>query len=218
MVHRGGRTMSWGAIIGGGVALIGGAMSRRSAKDASRQAAQADAERLAFEKERHAEWKAIYGPIQENLAEFYNNLSADYFETAGLESLEIEKARSLDMIETSMAQRGLGDSGLEADAVIDLERDTMQQRAAVRKNAPIQAANERMRFLQVGLGSDPSNSMANALADRADSANRRLDRANQDYATAAGSALTGVGNALEAYINSPSSTPTPEYKPGQGGT
>lgn len=196
--------MSWGAVIGAGVALIGGASASKSSKSAQASADAQSAAELEFQQQRVDDWKEVYGGVQDNLSDYYNNLDSDAYTAQGLESIEIEKARSQEMMEQNFAQRGIADSGLSASAYAGLEMDTMGKRADVRRTADSAVADEKMRFLQVGLGQDPGESMSKTLADRAADSRGRADSAARSSAAATQSALTATGTALEAYINKPS--------------
>ncbi len=201
MVYRGDRIMGWGNVIGAGVSLIGGAMSRKSSKKSQSKADDMSQKELDFQQARVDDWKAVYGDLQDNLSEYYNNLDSDAYITQGLESIEIEKERSQEMMSQNFAQRGISDSGIAVRSDMNLEMDTMQQRADVRRSADSAVADEKMRFLQVGLGQDPGESMSKTLADRAAEARGRADTAARSSAAATQSALTATGTALEAYLN-----------------
>ena len=64
-----------GAAIGFVGSLVTSRSARRAAEGAGDAARDADAARLAFEQERYDEWKATYGPIEDQLAAYYETLS-----------------------------------------------------------------------------------------------------------------------------------------------
>ena len=97
-----------GAVVVGSVA--GAAISSRSADKASSRAAAAQDAQLAFEYEKYDDWMATYGPIQDNLANYYQNLTPDYYAAVGLEAFEQQQQASMLRVEENLAQRGLSDS------------------------------------------------------------------------------------------------------------
>lgn len=192
--------MSWGAVAGAAIGVVGGMMSSKSASKDAKKSAQADKAALDFEKQRYNDWKAVYGDIQSNLAEFYGGLDSKYFEVSGIEALEQEKTLALENINTVLAQRGIDMSGMAGQAYVDLEMETAKERANIRKNAPLLAKEQQLSFLQVGLGQDPSSSMSQTLANQANNAADRADTSARSSAAATQAALTGVGNALSDYL------------------
>lgn len=182
-----------------GVGLLGAHQSSSASRRASRDAAAGEAAALAFEQERYDDWKAIYGPIQENLADYFSGVTADYYEVQGLEAFEMEKETTLKALEESLAQRGISDSGIAAALETGIEMEAIGERARIRTEAPAKAAEEKMRFLQVGLGSDPSQSLANTLSNQASAARSRASAAQQAAGEAVGSAISTTGTALADY-------------------
>lgn len=192
--------MSWGAVIGAGAALIGGSMASSSAKKASKQAAASDAAALAFEQQRYDDWKEVYGPIQESLGEFYGSLDSDFIEAQGLESIEQERSRLMERLDVDLAQRGIVDSGIAQSMTQDIEMSTAQQRAKVRTEAPLVAAQQKLGFLQAGLGSDPSSSMSNLLQNQAQSRTKWSQEQSKVAGQAVGNAVQATGTALAKYV------------------
>lgn len=201
--------MSWGMVGAAAVGVVGGVMSSKSASKDAKTAAKADAAALDFEKQRYQDWFDVYGPVQDNLAEFYGGLDSDYFEVSGLEALEQEKARAMQNIEDNFSQRGIGNSGLAAAAEMAQELDTAQSRAQVRRNAPLLAAEQKMNFLQVGLGQNPASSVSQALQNQAAGAQGRADASARAAGAATSAAVEGVGKAVSAvadYYRKPETT------------
>jgi len=190
--------MAW---IAAGATVLGAIIGSSSSSSASDDAAESDAAALAFEQQRYDDWQNIYGPIQENLAQYYTDLSPDQYEVEGLEAIETEKARTMKLIDENFAQRGISSSGLAKSAQTGLEFETMRQRADVRRSAPGAVADEKMRFLQVGLGQDPGDSMSRILGDRAADARARAETAARSSASATQTAIETTGTALADYLN-----------------
>ncbi|QBP07039.1 hypothetical protein ETP1_038 [Edwardsiella phage ETP-1] len=205
----------WGAIIAGAASVAGSLMSKKSSDKASSQAEQANEaslqmqrEQLEFEKERYADWKAIYGPIQENLGNYYQNLSPEYYEAMGLEAFELERTNAMSRLDETLAQRGVTDSGLSASLRSDMAMQSATQRAQIRRQAPVQARQEQQDFLSLGMRADPAPSVSSALAQRSSfgqqsamAAQGRAQQASMAAGQAFGSAVSTIGSGLSSYLD-----------------
>lgn len=200
-----------GVIAGGTV--ISGAMSANSADSASKRAARMSAEQLAFEKQKHQEWKDTYGDIETNLGEYYNSLTPDFYEAQGLEAFQKEQDTARMQIKTSLAQRGIEDSGLSLALEQSADQEAAINRATIRAQAPGMVAEEQRQFLQVGLGQNPGQGVSTALSNQASQAQRTADQANQAAGVAIGTAVREVGTALSDYINQPAQPQLPPAQP-----
>jgi len=136
-----------------------GLTDNAGAEDARAQSAQSAAfsqamtkEQLEFQKEQYEDWKDIYGDLQENLGEYYNNLDPEDYEARGLQAVQKDFQMAKDRAETSLAQRGLSSSGIQAATDVAMESQAAMGRANVRMNAPDQVANMKQGFLGLGLG------------------------------------------------------------------
>ena len=197
-------------------AVVAGAyIGSESADRSSRRAERAANTELGFQQERYDDWMEVFGPIQDNLSEYYNNLSADYFEAVGIEAFEKERALALAQVEENLAQRGITDSGLAADLRKDLALEAAQTRAQIRRDAPRLAAEDKSRFLQIGMGLNPAESLAATLANRTDQLSREARSAQAASAQITADALSTAGTALADYFNEQPST-TPSSNPGGG--
>lgn len=190
----------FGAIISGVASLGGALLSKKSADKASGQAAQASAEQLAFEQARYDDWKAIYGPIQENLSNYYSNISPDYYEAMGLEAFELERTAMMEQLDTVLAQRGLADSGMAAQLEADMGMQAATQRAKIRRQAPVQARQEQQDFLSLGMRADPAPSVSSALGQRTAYAQQYAQQAGVAAGEAMGSAVSTIGSGLSEYL------------------
>ncbi len=182
-----------------GATVVGAGISAHSANKASKRAEKASDAQIAFEQEKYDDWQETYGPIQDNLADYYNNLSPEYYEVQGLEAFEQERAVAMQQIEENLAQRGITDSGVAASISSQEKLQAAQTRAGIRTAAPIQAADEKMRFLQVGLGRSPGESMSRTLAERTRASEAEATAQGRVAGQAIGAAVTTVGTALADY-------------------
>lgn len=187
------------AIVGG--AIIGGVATSMSADKAAEsqeqatKAASASAEaQLAFQKEQYQEWQDVYGPIQDNLAEFYNNYDAEEVTSLGLQNIEKEYTASKEVLIQEMAQRGMDTSGLTAAGLTQLGAAKASEKAAVRSNAELQAVQAQQSFLGMGLGLE--SSLQQGIAGAYQSQTALQSQAATAYGQQAAAASQGVGQAI----------------------
>lgn len=183
-----------------GTSLLGAGMASSASNKASKSAAQAQAAELDFQKERYQDWQDVFGPIQKNLGDYYSNLSPDYFEAVGIQNFEEERALAETQMNENLAQRGITDSGLAAEFEQDSALNAATSRARIRTEAPLMAAKEKMNFLQVGLGSNPAESMVGTLSRNTSRTAETAAYAGQQAQQAISSAINTTGTALGDYF------------------
>jgi len=186
----------------GAVAAIGGSLiSVNASSSAAKKAASSAKSELDFNKAQYERWQEVFGPIQDNLSEYYQSLTPDYYEAAGLQAFEKENQAQMTTLNEQLAQRGLTGSGLEATLNRENAIDTAEQRAAIRVDAPAKAAAEQLNFLQVGMGqqSNINQTYSQALANQTATAQQNSNAASLASAQATSSAISTVGTALSDY-------------------
>lgn len=141
--------------------------SSKAAKKAGNQAADAEAARLDFEKQQWQEWQDTYGPVEDQLAAYYETLTPTFRITQGLEAHEKEMERAKTKINETLAQRGIATSGIAAQVGTEMAVASAEERARIRAAAPMEVAKEKLGFLQVGLGMNPDQGMRDALGAQA---------------------------------------------------
>lgn len=193
--------MSWGFVAVAGATVVSGAMSSRSASKASKSASDSEGAQLAFAQEQYDDWRNTFGPIQDNLSNYYSSITPEQYEAVGLEAIESEFTNVQRQAEQSLAQRGIQNSGLATALKKDIDIAEAEARATVRRDAPAMAAEEQSRFLQIGMGSNPSGSISQALGSAAAGARQRSNVAAQSEAAAWGSAVNIIGTGLSDYFN-----------------
>ncbi len=204
-----------GAVVVGAVAtsVTANKASKRASK-ASEKSLEAGDRQIAFEQEKYEDWQEVYGPLQENLASYYENVSPDYYAATGLEAFEQQYQTAQTRIEENLAQRGIDpSSGIAMSLESQGELSAAETRAGIRKDAPRQAAEDKSRFLQIGLGQNPASSVSNAmsqqtqlLSQQAGVRQQQAGYAQQSAGQAIASAIPTVGRAIDAY-NTPAVTP-----------
>lgn len=203
--------MTWGAVAVAGATVVTGVMAKDSADGAQKSADKANKRSLAFEREKYEEWQATYGGLEDNMAAYYNQLTPEFYATQGLEAFQKEQQVAQERIKTSLAQRGIEDSGI----ALALEHQTAQEgaetRARIRAEAPGMAMQEKQGFLNAGLGLQPGQSYSTALSNQANVATQRANVAEQAAGQVIGTAVSTVGKATMDYLNRPQPTYTTDY-------
>lgn len=184
-----------------GSAVVGAVVSNNASKRATKAASAASESELAFNQQRYDDWKEVYGPIQDNLSDYYSNLSPDLYEAQGLEAFNAEFQKAQDDVAASLAQRGITDSGLSAQLAQQGAVTAAENRAAIRMDAPAKVAELQSNFLQIGLGQDPSGDIAGTLARNTGTTQNIATQSQIAAGQATGNAITEVGNAAVALAN-----------------
>jgi len=96
-------------------------------------------------------WGSVYGNIEENLSDFYKNLTPTKIESFGLQVQEKAFNISRDRLKKVFKQRGIESSGIATEALTDLEVNRAVQRSTVRATAPEKTAQLKQNFLSLGL-------------------------------------------------------------------
>ena len=189
------------AAVVGVASVAGAAMSANASSKAAKSAAKSADNQLAFEQQRYEDWQNVFGPVQDNLSQYYQTITPAYYEAAGLEAFQKERDQQLEQLRTNLAQRGLNTSGVMAAVERSSAIDTAQTRANIRREAPAKAAEEQGRFLQIGMGLNPGNSYSAALGQVAQQQQQNANLQQQAAGQAMSSAFNTVGSALSDYLN-----------------
>lgn len=184
------------AIIGAVGAVGGAVISSRASSKASKRAADAQNNQLNFDMERYDDWQNIFGGVQENLSNYYNSISPDYYIASGLEAFEKEREAQMGKLNETLAQRGLSNSGLAATVATEDAISSAEARAGIRREAPRQAREDQSRFLQIGMGQNPGSSISSTLGNIAVNAQTQANQASQAAGQAMSSAISSTGKAV----------------------
>jgi len=208
--------MPWGYL---GVAVVSGVMAADASEKASSaadaraaKAGEKSDELIAFEKEKYDEWKDIYGDIEQNLADFYEGMTPEVMTSAGLQDEAQSFATAQTKIKESLAQRGLGGSGLEADLIKQQEIGSAETRAEIRRDAPLKVAEMQQNFLQPNLARKESGerNIASAMQSGASVSDRiaadKQSRLDSDAASLWESSGSMLSTGLKTYANQPDKT------------
>ena len=109
-------------------------------------------DQLEFQKAQYDDWKNIYGPLQEDLGTYYKNLTGDKLAAQQIEAIQRESQQAQTNVDQQLAQRGLSQSGLQAEAIMRNQSTASMAKADARANADQMANTQKMNFLGLGLG------------------------------------------------------------------
>lgn len=208
------------AWVGAGIAAIGTGIAAKSSHDSKKAASEGQSQartEFELEREKHDKWQATYGPIQDNLAEYYNSISADSYAAMGLENSQQAFDTSMKRVDESLAQRGITNSAVGASIDAQAELGHAEEKAKIRTEAPRAVAQDQMGFLQVGLGMQPSTNLAQMANQRA----MQLEQQSMIQEQAAGAALQNTIGAVgklagDYYASSTVENSLPDYNPDGG--
>ena len=182
------------------------AQSAQSSADAAAQLEYATSQdQLEFAKQQYADWENIFGPIQSHLSNYYQNLNSDTYASLGLQNIEKEYARSSQLLDESLAKRGMTNSGATAQGFSQLESARMLGRAEAQTNAPMAVAQAQQSFLATGL-----NAQQNAISGINNAYGTQVGVLGQQYASnmtsanqyrqSAAQSMAGVGTSIGSGI------------------
>lgn len=130
--------------------------AQKNASQAASQATDTAQAMLSFSKEQYADWKAVYGDIQKNLGDYYENLSGDSMAAQQLSAQAREYADAYRQVNQQLAQRGISQSGIAAAQDVAMASQGANTRAGIRAGAEDLARTKQAGFLQLGLNSQAS--------------------------------------------------------------
>ena len=193
--------MSWLNYLGAGIgaaqagsALYGAYKSNKlgkqqleMAKQQQEQAARRDAER-----------RAIYGDLEQNLANYYKNLTPEQRTNRNLDRYDKQFKMAQDKVQQNLAQRGLMGSGIEQETFSQMEQQAINDRLNIAEQAEQSVRNEQMGFL--GYASGQGNIAAQALANANSQALGALNNQQNNWNRITDAAGQSAGNVFGALM------------------
>lgn len=178
------------------------------------------------------DWENTFGSIQDNLSDYFQNLSPDMRAAKGIQDFEGQRATAMKQVQEQFAQRGISGGGAEASAMLQDAVSSSEARAGIRNQAEQSVVEDKQQFLSMGLGTKPaanmggagptgprllnaptgqgvSNAMANQTNSMQDQANWMQQNASQQ-AQQTGQAVAGVATAGIDYLVQKFDTPAGE--------
>lgn len=184
-----------GSIIMGGASLYGADKAADSAEASQKRA-------LAFEQKKYDDWKALYGDVEENLADYYKNLTPEYYEVRGVEAFEKEKEATLTKLRETFEQRGIRrDSSLALGTEAAFEMGAAATKANIRASAEQATADAKQSFLGLGTQREPAGIGPLLLQDannQAAMARQAAEAAGEAFGTAVTTTATGLSDYFKA--------------------
>lgn len=123
---------------------------------AADQSYQLSKENIAFQREQYADWQSVYGDLQTNLGDYYSTLSSSKYATQAIQANQLEYNKTAAQLDTSLAQRGLSNSGAQAASMTAMRQQLAQANATARYTAQDTVKQQQLGFLGVGLGQGSS--------------------------------------------------------------
>ena len=205
----------------------------QAAKQEQQRVAQMTSEQMNSANSQYMRYKEMYGGIEENLANYYNNLSPDVYSGQMKEAISRNYETAGRQLSENLAARGIQGSGVEAQGLMNLEESRANSMAQADIQAPQMVAEQQANFFNTtGFGqqqlanNNVQQAMTNQLSANAtaygninsnfnnqanligNQAQNQFNLAGQ-YGNAAAQGVAGGFNALGKYADANSQKPTP---------
>jgi hypothetical protein len=175
-----------GATLGAGIGgSLGGVIDGSNAADKYEQEAlQRSRDSLAFAKQQYADWHRIFGPIEQNLSRFYQNLSPEIYAREMKNDLTNQYNINAQNMMRTLNQKHIDDSGLAVEALKDMNQDLAARKALADTKARDIVENKKLGFLNAGLGNqnavaanvmNANNSLSNLAGNLASTYNQQVN-------------------------------------------
>ena len=196
-----------------GAGLFMSAMSASSAGKSASSGNKLSGRALAIQEEQFEiakqdrdKWNRLYGPIEQNLADFYQDLTPDYFAAQGLEAYQKDFQQQQEQLQEFYNVNGI-ESGVQADLQTKSSLQAARDKSKIRADAPFKVQEMKSKFLSLGLADKSgtqvaANSLTNTLSGQANIAYQSADVGYQ----ALGSSLNTVATELDRERNAPKPT------------
>lgn len=173
--------MPWGVVAG---AVVGAVASN----SASKRAARSQDAATAIQQEQYDDWKEVFGPIRENLSEYYQGLDPEKYASKQISDLNEQWAATEEGIARTRAQQGI-DSPATSLLQENQQFNLAESKAGIRAGAEGEVARQKQSFLT---GAQVSNPGAAGLSRaRGEEAQRYRDQA-ANTSKQVGALVTGL--------------------------
>lgn len=150
--------------ISAGASIFSAFKSSRSNK----KALDFQKKQLEFQRQQYERFQKIYGGIEENLGNYFNNLTASSFAERGLEEYEKQYTQSLENINEQLALSGIDkNSGVAQSIQANAELEKAENRAQIRSSAEQQVIQAKQGFVSSGQGTNNAQHLAGTYGDMA---------------------------------------------------
>lgn len=145
-------------------AVVGGLLSSGDSKKADKNQDEA----IALQREQYNDWKDVFGPIRENLGEYYGGLDPEKYASKQISDLNDQWAATEVDIARTRAQQGI-DSPATSLLNENQAFNLAESKAGIRAGAEGEVARQKQSFLTGANVSNPhANTLANTLSGEAD--------------------------------------------------
>lgn len=169
-----------GTVVSAGVAGASAASSAKAARanmtaaeraanlqaEAAERQAEIAQENLDFQKQQYEDWESVYGPVRENLSDFYQDLTPDIYIASGLAQIDQQYEATLLEFDRQFAQRGI-DSPAQDSLQLQVGLNAATQKAVVRQRAPLTVADVQQGFLSNNVSNPNTQGISNAFQNQA---------------------------------------------------
>jgi hypothetical protein len=176
-----------------------GYKSAKSAEEAQEKAIGLTEQGIALSKEQmehniyqQQKTEAIFGPVMENLSNYYATLDPDKFKAQYDTDIELAFNRAQKSLAATLAYRGIEGSGIEVKARSDLEYGRARLLAETGTKAEEHVAEQQQQFMQLGLGKQAQDaSLVNQAFTSGQTALARGAGTYANYAATQGADVAG---------------------------
>ena len=151
-----------GGLVVAGAGMVASSSAANKAagaqRDANGKAYAMDQANLSFQKKQYERQmedvgalEDIFGPVRENLGNYYKNMSPERYQMQGKEQLEKQYQRTNDNIDAMFSNNGMYGSGQMASAKVAMEAQREEALASNNQNAMNQYNQEQQQWLQFGV-------------------------------------------------------------------
>jgi len=195
--------MALGAFVAGFSALNGimsGNRATNSANKLSDRALALQEEQLQFAKDRYQRWQTIYGPIEDNLSDFFYQLTPEKFAAQGLESFQKQFQQSQTDLTEFFAVNGI-ESGVQADLMTKSGNEAARSKAKIVQQAPFEVAAAQQSFLSIGMQKEAgaASGVSNAAANTSNLLSQQANIAADSAAAGFDAANIGLQAVADSY-------------------
>lgn len=143
--------MAFGTIAAG-ASLAHSLWSGNKARKLQKQALQLQREQFEFMRGQVDKWEGTFGPIEQNLSNFYRHYTASRFATVGREQIDNQVSQLRTQLQQDAGRRGIDGSGAAEIRSSALGFQEALGKAQVTQNAPLQLAQAQQGFVQSSYG------------------------------------------------------------------
>jgi hypothetical protein len=191
-----------------GEAMKAGQASQAGALAVQQEQLQLSREQMQADAYRYQEFKNLYGDIEQNIADYYTNLSPDVYTSQMNSAITNQFNTASTQLRQQMALRGITGSGVEANNMTNLYAQKATAEATAEANAPAWVAQQQQSVFsnqampqQNTLMNNMNQSNANMLNSFGGVSNQMNNMANTQFNLAGQygqSAVSGIGSGMYA--------------------